>query len=446
MDSDDNVWLPDFYYIGGRTYNTTKPISKSLDDTLLQSERWENEYAAQPMRYNIPVTPGVYTVRMAFSENYPQSQQTGARVFHVVVEGILAFKDLDIFKEAGGRGYRRVDKNFQVHAVGGYIGIEFVPKKGNPCIGTIEILSESTKGPHPDIRAVLPVVGDDPKPNWVDSYSVDDRCYCDGVTTYDHAIGEVITETSLGWMTVKEACEMLGPGPGSRGRPTYNDVQCGNGPFNEEGDEHRCPGRVDMGKEGCGHIGPKWNFGTSDDDNDGKQVSSALKLPPTSPKSSSKQDRFVLNVGGKDDDGSLVKNRPAETWKFNAGGDYRVRGNAPIPQYYFRSHRSAIGSLTYSIDGFRRNQIYKVRLGFCEVWGENCKAGEGARVMTIRINDRMYKNNLDLMKDAGCGKALVLQYVLRSDKTGTFNIVIGARQEGVKDKNAMVSFIEIVRA
>ena len=68
-------------------------------------------------------------------------------------------------------------------------------------------------------------------------------------------------DTPLGSKTVFEICEMLGPGPGSAGRPKYNDVQCGNGPPNDAGDEDDCPGRVDIGPDGCGHIGPEWNFG-----------------------------------------------------------------------------------------------------------------------------------------------------------------------------------------
>ena len=69
----------------------------------------------------------------------------------------------------------------------------------------------------------------------------------------------VDTNTTLGKLTVIEICELLGPGPGSADRPRYNDIQCGNGPPNDAGDEELCPGRVDI-DGGCGQIGPKWNF------------------------------------------------------------------------------------------------------------------------------------------------------------------------------------------
>jgi len=99
---------------------------------------------------------------------------------------------------------------------------------------------------------------------WIsrDSYSVGNRCYC--FSTFDHDIGNVVVEgTPLGeGTTIREICDFLGTGPGSWGRPLYNDIQCGNGPPNKDPlrDEITCPGRVEYGAKGCGHIGPKWNF------------------------------------------------------------------------------------------------------------------------------------------------------------------------------------------
>lgn len=93
---------------------------------------------------------------------------------------------------------------------------------------------------------------------WMDSYSVDGRCFCD--TTFDHNIAEIEVETPDGPRTVKEVCDALGPGPGRENNPIFNDIQCGNGPANDAGDEDWCPGRVDQGEAGCCTIGPKWNF------------------------------------------------------------------------------------------------------------------------------------------------------------------------------------------
>jgi len=112
---------------------------------------------------------------------------------------------------------------------------------------------------HPDIVAVLNVTGGlTPNASMADSYSDGVNCYC--ASSFDHGIGDFYVDTPVGWLTVREICDLLGPGPGISGRVVYNDVQCGNGPPNDAGDEHACPGRVDIGDEGCGHIGPRWNF------------------------------------------------------------------------------------------------------------------------------------------------------------------------------------------
>lgn len=65
---------------------------------------------------------------------------------------------------------------------------------------------------------------DDVNSGWVDSYSVENVCYCFS-SNYDHGIGDVLVDTPFGVRTVRQACELLGPGPGSQGRPLYNDIQ-----------------------------------------------------------------------------------------------------------------------------------------------------------------------------------------------------------------------------
>lgn len=103
-----------------------------------------------------------------------------------------------------------------------------------------------------------PVLAVTPGVNWKDSYSVNGQCYCD--TTYDHDAGTLIVDTPQGQKTTFEICETIGPGPGAEGNPIYNDLQCGNGPGNGALDEDVCPGRVDIGKDGCNVIGPTWNL------------------------------------------------------------------------------------------------------------------------------------------------------------------------------------------
>ena len=127
---------------------------------------------------------------------------------------------------------------------------------------SIEVVQQGSlpEGLHPDITRIadIPASTLTPRAGWRDSYSVGDRCYCE--TTFDHDIGPVLVDTPLGTITVLEACSILGDGPGSDGRPVYNDVQCGNGPPNTASDETECPGRTDIGRDGCNQIGPVWNF------------------------------------------------------------------------------------------------------------------------------------------------------------------------------------------
>lgn len=123
--------------------------------------------------------------------------------------------------------------------------------------------NELPEGVHEDIVRIADIAPEEILRNpggegWKDSYSVGDRCYCD--TTGDHDVDNLLADTPFGRITTEEACDIIGEGPGSNGRPIYNDIQCGNGPANDAGDEDYCPGRVDIGKEGCTHIGPKWNF------------------------------------------------------------------------------------------------------------------------------------------------------------------------------------------
>lgn len=137
---------------------------------------------------------------------------------------------------------------------------------GGMCLGDGDCFSDrcdetclSPEGTHPDIVRVADVAGRNPGGrSWADSYSVGDECYCE--TTFDHNIADIMVDTPAGPRTVREVCEAIGDGPGSDDRPLYNDIQCGNGPANDAGDEDDCPGRVDIGRDGCGHIGPRWNL------------------------------------------------------------------------------------------------------------------------------------------------------------------------------------------
>ena len=156
------------------------------------------------------------------------------------------------FEATGGPGFSH---NFNYFTLRLKQASEQAPNQAQP-------LDEATDVLHDDIVEVLELAEADilrsPSPSWADSYSVGDQCYC--MTTFDHNIGDILVDGPDGVIDVREACARLGDGPGSAGRPLYNDIQCGNGPANDAGDEDWCPGRVDQGKIGCAKIGPAWKF------------------------------------------------------------------------------------------------------------------------------------------------------------------------------------------
>ena len=99
-----------------------------------------------------------------------------------------------------------------------------------------------------------------PQRAWLDSYSANGACYI--ASEFDHGIGDVVVNTPAGPRTVRQVAAAIGNGPGIGNNPVYNDVQCGNGPANNAGDEdiNQCPGRVDLGAAGCSLRGPTWNL------------------------------------------------------------------------------------------------------------------------------------------------------------------------------------------
>ena len=125
-----------------------------------------------------------------------------------------------------------------------------------------------------------------PRPNWKDSYAVDGVCYCDS-NGYDHNLDSKSADTPIGIQNVVDICETIERvmGQGSTdGRIPYNDIQCGNGPPNDAADELGCPGRVDIGPQGCDQIGPKWDLETAYADQVGQPQ------PPEIPEDGSRLD------------------------------------------------------------------------------------------------------------------------------------------------------------
>ena len=129
--------------IGNTTFSTTARIDLShpslpagTPEALFQTERWD-VWEGQPMKWDFPVTPGQYEVRLYFAEIYPGTQRVGARVFDVSIEGALVLDNFDVFAAVGVN--KGLMKSFHVTS-SAQLDIDFNHVSENPAIKGIEIV------------------------------------------------------------------------------------------------------------------------------------------------------------------------------------------------------------------------------------------------------------------------------------------------------------------
>jgi N-acetylneuraminic acid mutarotase len=128
---------------GNNTFSTTQAIDMTHPSvpagtpaSIFQTERWDPVGAAE-MMWSFPVSPGGYQVRLYFAEIYSGTQNAGARVFDVSIEGAVVLNDYDIFADVGG--YKGVVKSFFV-TTDSTLDIDFGHVVENPKVSAIEIL------------------------------------------------------------------------------------------------------------------------------------------------------------------------------------------------------------------------------------------------------------------------------------------------------------------
>ncbi|WP_282088383.1 T9SS type A sorting domain-containing protein [Aquimarina algiphila] len=102
-------------------------------------------------------------------------------------------------------------------------------------------------------------------PSWTDSYAANGFCWCD--TTFDHNLDDInVASVTINGVkrNLRAVCDELKKHPQYRayrnGDAPYNDIQCGNGPANDAPDEAGCPGRTDLGPNGCNQKGPRFDL------------------------------------------------------------------------------------------------------------------------------------------------------------------------------------------
>jgi hypothetical protein len=109
-----NVWAADQHFAGGESIVTTETIedaSPTPDDQTL----YQNGRAGKDFAYSIPLSPGLYAVRLKFAE--PKHPWMFERSFNVNINGQCMLTDFDIVHAAKGprrameRSFRNVVPN-----------------------------------------------------------------------------------------------------------------------------------------------------------------------------------------------------------------------------------------------------------------------------------------------------------------------------------------------
>jgi len=137
-DGSGHTWSADSGYNTGQTASTSDPISGTTDDVLYKSERWDPS-ASPNLTYRFDLPNGDYTVNLYFAEIYSGASSIGGRVFDVLIEGMLALVNLDIFSEVGNDA--ALIKTMDVTVTDGQLNIEFLKGIENPKISAIEVIS-----------------------------------------------------------------------------------------------------------------------------------------------------------------------------------------------------------------------------------------------------------------------------------------------------------------
>lgn len=134
FEADQEYTYGSWGYVGGNIYETTDPIYETDDDVLYQSERWDMT------AYRFTVTNGDYQVVLHFAEIY--YNQSGRRIFNVVIEGTTVLDDYDIFDEVGHDV--AVQHSYAVNVSDGILDIEFSASSDAAKIFAIEVIETSS--------------------------------------------------------------------------------------------------------------------------------------------------------------------------------------------------------------------------------------------------------------------------------------------------------------
>ena len=383
-DSSGNAWTADKLYNTGSTYSVTTAIAGTVDDKLFQSERWDGA-TAPDLQYSLPVSNGNYRVNLYFAENYVPNQVVGNRVFDVLIEGQVAFNDLDIFQQAGASTALILSKDVSV--TDGTLNISFGRVVENPKINAIEVLTGTGT---PTNQPPTAVASANPASGWAPlavAFTGSNSTDSDGtISSYAWNFGDGQTATTA--------------------NPSHTYQNTGN-----------------------------YTATLTVTDN-GNLTSS--KTVPISVTPSPTTAVFRVNAGGTAFTDSLGHVWSADS-NFNTGNTFSVTNaiSGTTDDKLYQSERydpATAPDLVYSFPV--TNGTYRVNLHFAEIY--NLNQAVGKRVFDVFIEGQLAFDNVDIFQQAGGYTPLVLtKDVNVSD--GTLNISFGRIVESPK-----ISAIEIL--
>ncbi len=143
VDSANQIWLSDRYFVGGRR-------GLPPDSTKTSSHGITGYARVGSSRYNIPVvSPGKYRVVLYFSEPWFGAHDLvpggpGSRIFNVACNGTVILKNFDIMAEGGSAPVVKTFDNIEATAQG-RIELSFIPVVNYPVVNAIEVLAEPSR-------------------------------------------------------------------------------------------------------------------------------------------------------------------------------------------------------------------------------------------------------------------------------------------------------------
>jgi malectin (di-glucose binding ER protein) len=151
-DSKGQVWQADYDYSGGTSVSKNATIAGTPDPALDQAFRQNS--SASPIIYSFPLTNGTYHVNLHFAETTNRSEQVGARVFNVKMQGTTVFSNLDIFAAVGANA--SLVEGADIPVSNGSLSIEFDNVVGYAKVDAIEILPLPSSTPSLSLNFVYP--------------------------------------------------------------------------------------------------------------------------------------------------------------------------------------------------------------------------------------------------------------------------------------------------